>query len=154
MATKNRKTKNNKKKIVTVNDKMQKGYRYALSAPTGRNFDPEFRPQLTPAEMLRLGVFGGKYMTDCAREFRPRVSAQLVRTRKASRQAQRSRAELLRRRRKPAAFGMAQEGMALSGRPTGLVSMVLPLLHGTPHPGRGRPADQALEGDPASHPAD
>ncbi len=69
MATKNRKTKNNKKKIVTVNDKMQKGYRYALSAPTGRNFDPEFRPQLTPAEMLRLGVFGGKYMTDCAREF-------------------------------------------------------------------------------------
>ena len=58
-----------RKRAVTVNDKMQKGYRYVLSAPVGRGFDPEFRPHLTPAEMLRLGVFGGKYMTDCRREF-------------------------------------------------------------------------------------
>ena len=58
-----------KRRIVTVNDKMQRGYRYELTAPAGRNFDREFRPQLTPAEMLRLGVFGGKYMTDCRREF-------------------------------------------------------------------------------------
>jgi hypothetical protein len=56
-------------RIVTVNDRMQRGYRYALSAPAGRNFDPGFEPQLTPAEMLRLGVFGGKYMTDCRKEF-------------------------------------------------------------------------------------
>jgi hypothetical protein len=56
-------------RIVTVNDKMQRGYRYVLSAPTGRNFDPDFEPELTPAEMLRLGVFGGKYMTDCRKEF-------------------------------------------------------------------------------------
>jgi hypothetical protein len=54
---------------ITVNDKMQKGYRYQLSAPTGRNFDPEFRPELTPREMLRLGIFCGKYMTDCRKEF-------------------------------------------------------------------------------------
>ena len=54
---------------VTVNDKMQRGYRYALSAPTGRHFAPEFWPELTPAEMLRLGVFGGKYLTDCRKEF-------------------------------------------------------------------------------------
>jgi hypothetical protein len=56
-------------RIVTVNDKMQKGYRYRLTAPIGRNFDPDFRPQLTPAEMLRLGVFCGKYMTDCRKEY-------------------------------------------------------------------------------------
>ncbi len=58
-----------KRRTVTVNDKMQKGYRYELSAPAGRNFDPEFRPDLKPKEMLRLGVFGGKYMSDCRREF-------------------------------------------------------------------------------------
>ncbi len=58
-----------KPKIVVVNDRMQRGYRYALTAPMGRNFDPEFRPELTPKQMLRLGVFGGKYMTDAVREF-------------------------------------------------------------------------------------
>ena len=59
------------RRTVTVSDRMQKNCRYTLSEPTGRNFDPEFRPELTPAEMLRLGVFGGKYMTDCRREFPP-----------------------------------------------------------------------------------
>jgi hypothetical protein len=54
---------------VRVNDKMQKRYRYQLTVPTGRSFDPDFRPQLTPSQMLRLGVFGGKYLTDCRAEF-------------------------------------------------------------------------------------
>ena len=58
-----------RKRTVIVNDKMQRGYRYALCAPAGRGFDPEFRPELTPAEMLALGVFGGKYMTDTRGEF-------------------------------------------------------------------------------------
>lgn len=58
-----------RKRTITLRDKMQNGYRYVLSTPPGRNFDPEFKPELTPAEMLRLGVFGGKYMTDCQREF-------------------------------------------------------------------------------------
>ncbi len=57
------------RKTIIVNDRMQKNYRYARVAPVGRAFDPEFRPDLTPAEMLRLGVFGGKYMTDCRKEF-------------------------------------------------------------------------------------
>jgi hypothetical protein len=57
------------KKPVTVHDKMQRNYRYALVAPAGRNFDPAFAPELTPKQMLELGVFGGKYMTDCAGEF-------------------------------------------------------------------------------------
>lgn len=56
-------------KTVVVNDKMQKGYRYILSEPMGKNFDSEFKPELTPKEMLELGVFGGKYMTDCRNEF-------------------------------------------------------------------------------------
>lgn len=55
--------------MVIVNDRMQTDYRYRLSAPVGRSFDPVFKPQLTPAEMLKLGVFAGKYMTDCAAEF-------------------------------------------------------------------------------------
>lgn len=54
---------------IVVNDRMQQGYRYALAAPIGSKFHPDFRPELTPAEMLALGVFGGKYMTDCRDEF-------------------------------------------------------------------------------------
>lgn len=54
---------------VLVNDRMQQGYQYVCSEPVGERFDPQFLPELTPAEMLRLGVFGGKYMTDCRDEF-------------------------------------------------------------------------------------
>ncbi len=53
---------------VSVKDKMQTA-RYVLTAPMGTNFDPRFKPDLTPKEMLELGVFGGKYMTDCREEF-------------------------------------------------------------------------------------
>jgi hypothetical protein len=54
---------------IVVNDRMQRGYTYWLSEPEGEHFDPEFRPELTPAQMLELGVFGGRYMTDCRAEF-------------------------------------------------------------------------------------
>ena len=55
--------------LVVVDDSMQQGYRYTLTAPMGSDFAPDFAPELTPAQMLELGVFGGKYMTDCRAEF-------------------------------------------------------------------------------------
>jgi len=54
---------------VVVHDKMQKKYVYMLIAPMGKSFDPRFKPELTPKQMLQLGVFGVKYMTDCQKEF-------------------------------------------------------------------------------------
>ncbi len=61
--------KKQKNKIIRVHDRMQKSYSYELEEPVGKNYPPCFQPQLTPPEMLRLGVFGGKYMTDCEKEF-------------------------------------------------------------------------------------
>jgi hypothetical protein len=58
-----------RKHIVIVNDRMQRGYRYVCTAPVGRDFDPAFEPELTPSQMLELGVFCGKYMTDTRDEF-------------------------------------------------------------------------------------
>lgn len=55
--------------IVVVNDLMQQGYTYSLTEPVGENFRADFRPELSPREMLEMGVFGGKYMTDCTAEF-------------------------------------------------------------------------------------
>jgi len=57
-----------KPRWIEVNDKMQHNYAYLLTEPTGKNFHAYFRPELTPKQMLRLGVFGGKYMTDCTDE--------------------------------------------------------------------------------------
>ena len=57
------------KKYIIVNDKMQQNYKYLISEQAGKNFHNEFQPQLTPKQMLEIGVFGGKYMTDCINEF-------------------------------------------------------------------------------------
>lgn len=56
------------KKII-VSDKMQHNYSYVLSARAGKDFDVGFLPQLTPAKMLQMGVFEGKYLNDCTMEF-------------------------------------------------------------------------------------
>jgi hypothetical protein len=58
-----------RREFVIVNDRMQRDYRYERIAAPGRNFQPGFRPELTPKQMLELGVFCGKYMTDTRREF-------------------------------------------------------------------------------------
>lgn len=57
------------KRTIIVRDKMQHGYRYVCTEPIGKNFAKDFRPDVTPKQMLELGVFGGKYMTDCQKEF-------------------------------------------------------------------------------------
>ena len=54
---------------IVVNDRMQQGYEYTLIEPAGEGFHPDFKPDLTPQQLLEMGVFGGKYMTDCRGEF-------------------------------------------------------------------------------------
>ena len=54
---------------VVVNDRMQRDYRYERVVAMGTGFHPDFRPDLTPPEMLALGIFCGKYMGDCRAEF-------------------------------------------------------------------------------------
>lgn len=56
-------------KKVKVSDRIQSDYVYELVAPVGKDFDPRFKPELTPKQMLELGVFGGVYMRDCTQEF-------------------------------------------------------------------------------------
>ena len=54
---------------IHVSNKMVKNYSYTLQENPGTNFDPEFTPHFTPGQMLRLGVFEGKYLNDCLEEF-------------------------------------------------------------------------------------
>lgn len=55
--------------MIIVNDKMQKDYSYSLSAPEGKDFAPDFTPDLSPKQMLEMGVFEGHYLNDCQNEF-------------------------------------------------------------------------------------
>jgi hypothetical protein len=113
---------------VEVNDKMQKGCFYLRTKPMGRGFRRGFRPDLTPKQMLELGVFRGKYMTDCCDEFpaswftqaklspdRPRASLNYFEV-----NASQSLSEWLRK------------GWIHPDDPPRLVSMVLPILLRTP----------------------
>lgn len=54
---------------ITVDDLMQHDYVYFITESAGKNFHPDFTPDLSPKQMLKMGVFGGKYMTDCTDEF-------------------------------------------------------------------------------------
>ncbi len=56
-------------RIIKVNEEYQQGYEYPLSKPEGRDFDDAFKPELTPAEMLGMGIFGGNYFTSPPKEF-------------------------------------------------------------------------------------
>lgn len=54
---------------IIVNDLMQTHYVYFCTEPVGENFHPRFKPEVSPGQLLAMGVFGGKYMTDCGTEF-------------------------------------------------------------------------------------
>lgn len=56
-------------KCVVVNEEYQTGYKYDLTEPVGKNYSDGFNPQLTPKQMLKLGVFGGNYFTCRPNEF-------------------------------------------------------------------------------------
>ena len=53
---------------VVVNDRMQRNYSYRIDAPAGEEFLPGFMPYFTPAEILAMGVFEGRYCNDCQGE--------------------------------------------------------------------------------------
>jgi hypothetical protein len=55
-------------KKINVRDKMQT-YTYTLSELPGKRFAKNFRPELTPEQMLVAGVFEGKYMNDGEGEY-------------------------------------------------------------------------------------
>lgn len=55
-------------KTISVHDSLQ-SYSYELKEPEGKNFAKDFKPDLTPAEMLTLGVFGGHYFEGEQHEF-------------------------------------------------------------------------------------
>jgi hypothetical protein len=55
--------------VITVNDKFQTGYQYHVKANIGDVYTDSFKPFFTPKEMLELGVFEGKYINDCIKEF-------------------------------------------------------------------------------------
>jgi hypothetical protein len=54
---------------ITVYNKMEQGYSYVLAENPGKNMAEDFKPELTPAEMLEMGIFSGVYMNDCLLEF-------------------------------------------------------------------------------------
>jgi hypothetical protein len=49
---------------IVVNDNFQKHYVYYLTEKEGKNFHKDFKPELTPKQMLEIGVFGGDYFLD------------------------------------------------------------------------------------------
>jgi hypothetical protein len=138
------------RRIVVVNDKMQRGYRYELVAPSGRGFDPDFSPELTPREMLRLGVFCGKYMTDTRREFPKSWFA-------GAKLAKRGRDYSLNFFGVDASQPLSvwrKKGWIHPDDPARLVPVVLPLLYGPARAQGGPPPDQTVEGNAAAYRSD
>lgn len=56
-------------RIIKVEESYQSNYLYELSEPEGKNFHAGFKPDLSPAAMLKLGIFGGDYFDAAPSEF-------------------------------------------------------------------------------------
>ena len=61
------KSKLRKGSVVSVMNRLESAYTYTLSESPGKNL--AFKPFYTPQQMLRMGVFEGKYINDCVLEF-------------------------------------------------------------------------------------
>jgi hypothetical protein len=120
-----------RRRMVIVSDRMQHGYTYELTEPEGSNFDPDFRPGLTPPELLALGVFGGKYMTDCHDEF----PSSWFRHARLSPTHHDPTMNFFGVNASLPLSVLAQERLDLSRRSARLVPVVLPLPSGPPLPG-------------------
>lgn len=56
-------------RIIHVNEEYQSGYSYELTEPVGKKFAADFKPELTPKQMLQAGIFGGDYFHEVPSEF-------------------------------------------------------------------------------------
>lgn len=54
---------------IDVNEAYQKGYSYDVTKKPGHDFTPDFNPELTPKQMLEMGIFGGSYFKEVPSEF-------------------------------------------------------------------------------------
>lgn len=54
---------------VIVEEQYQSGYEYERTEKPGKNFDSDFKPDLTPKQMLQLGIFAGNYFYEVPNEF-------------------------------------------------------------------------------------
>ena len=66
------------RRVVIVNDEMQQGYRHELSASVGRDFDPQFRPDLHPEANGRTW----RVLRQISHRLPGRLSREVVRARK------------------------------------------------------------------------
>lgn len=133
-------------RVITVNDRMQSGYRYRLTAPSVRDFDPAFRPELTPKQMLELGVFCGKYLTDCRDEF---AASWFARARLSSTGRDCSLNYFGVDASQPLSV-WRRKGWIHPDDPRGWFQWYCRYYYGTAHAGRGRAPDRPLESDAAA----
>lgn len=56
-------------RIIVYNRMERDAYEYILTNSMGRGMRDDFTPDLTPPQMLKLGVFEGKYCNDCILEY-------------------------------------------------------------------------------------